>query len=66
MAELNRLKYEAFEHPLYPPDLAPSDYFLFRNLKQIVREKLFLSIERTIRIVEGYNIVGEIILNIKN
>ncbi|EFN85281.1 Histone-lysine N-methyltransferase SETMAR, partial [Harpegnathos saltator] len=33
MAKLNELKYELLEHPACSPDLAPSDYYLFLNLK---------------------------------
>ena len=29
--------YELIPHPAYSPDLAPSDYFLFPNLKKDIR-----------------------------
>ena len=54
MVKLNELKYELFEHPPYSPDLAPSDYYLFRNLKQFLRGKRFSSNEEAIAAVEQY------------
>ena len=50
----NELKYELLEHPSYSPDLAPSDYYLFRNLKQFLRGKRFSSNEEAITAVDGY------------
>jgi hypothetical protein len=29
------------EHPAYSPDLAPNDYFLFLNIKEILKGRLF-------------------------
>lgn len=54
MAKFNELKYELLEHPPYSPDLAPSDYFLFRNLKQFLRGKRFSSNEEAIATVQQY------------
>ena len=34
MFKINELKFKFFPHSLYSPDLAPSDYFLFPNLKK--------------------------------
>ena len=34
MAKLDKLGFEITEHPAYSPDLAPSDYYLFTNLKK--------------------------------
>jgi histone-lysine N-methyltransferase SETMAR len=31
---LQRFRWEIFDHPLYSPDLAPSDYHLFMHLKK--------------------------------
>jgi hypothetical protein len=31
--KLVHLHFEVLKHPAYPPDLAPSDYYLFSNLK---------------------------------
>ena len=44
--KVNELNYELLEHPPYSPDLAPSDYYLFRNLKQFLRWKRFYICER--------------------
>ena len=33
MVKIHKLRFEEFDHPLYSPDLAPSDSFLFPNLK---------------------------------
>jgi histone-lysine N-methyltransferase SETMAR len=30
-----------FEHPTYSPDLAPSDFFLFPNIKEILKVRHF-------------------------
>ena len=45
-AKLTRLKmielgWEVLTHPPYSPDLAPSDYHLFRSLQNHLREKRF-------------------------
>ncbi|KAG5310116.1 SETMR methyltransferase, partial [Acromyrmex insinuator] len=39
MAKFNKFRYELLPHPAYSPDLAPCDYFLFPNLKKMVRRK---------------------------
>jgi len=54
MAKFKELKYELLEHPPYSPDLAPSDFYLFPNLKRFLRGKDFLSDEEVIAAVEGY------------
>lgn len=54
MAKFNELKYELLEHPPYSPDLAPSDYYLFRNLKEFLRGKHFSSNEEATAAVEAY------------
>ena len=42
MAALRDCGFEEINHPPYSPDLAPSDYFLFRNLKKHLRGYRFL------------------------
>ena len=37
MDAVERNGYELIPHPAYSPDLAPSDYFLFLNLKKDIR-----------------------------
>ena len=54
MTKFNELKYKLLEHPPYSPDLAPSDYYLFRNLKQFFRGKRFSSNEAAITAVDKY------------
>ena len=34
------LGWEVMTHPAYSPDLAPSDYYLFRSLDHSLREKI--------------------------
>jgi transposase len=45
LALLEYLNWELFEHPLYSPDLAPSDYHLFTCLKNWLRSQRFNSNE---------------------
>jgi histone-lysine N-methyltransferase SETMAR len=37
--------FQQLNHPLYSPDLVPSDYFLFRVMKKFLRGKRFSSDE---------------------
>ena len=37
------LKFTVVPHPPYSPDLAPSDFWLFRNLKATLKGQHFLS-----------------------
>ena len=39
--KLETLGWETVPYPLYSPDLAPSNYDLFRNLKKFLAEKFF-------------------------
>ena len=43
MAKFHELRYELLPLPPYSPDLAPSDYFLFSNLKKWLGGKRFYS-----------------------
>ena len=45
MAKINELKYDLLDHPPYSPDLAPSDFYVFPNLKKILAGKRFTSNE---------------------
>lgn len=45
MNKLEQLRYELVEHPPYSPDLAPSDYYLFPNLKKMLQGRRFTSNE---------------------
>lgn len=54
MSKFNELSYELLEHPAYSPDLAPSDYYLFTNLKKFLAGKHFTSNEDAIAAVDEY------------
>lgn len=45
MANLNESMYELLKHLPYSSDLIPSDYYLFKNLEQLVHGKDFSSNE---------------------
>lgn len=45
--KIKDLKFELVSHPPYSPDLAPSDYFLFKNLKNELRGQKFESENET-------------------
>ena len=46
--------YELIPHPAYFPDLAPSDFFLFPNLKKDIRGRHFRSDEEVVTAVEEW------------
>jgi histone-lysine N-methyltransferase SETMAR len=54
MRNLKDLYYELFKHPLYSPDLAPSDFCLFPKLKLFLAGQGCSSKQETIASVEGY------------
>jgi len=54
MAKLDQLRFELVTHPPYSPDLAPSDYYLFPNLKRGFQRKRFTSNEEVIAETEAY------------
>ncbi|KOC61938.1 Histone-lysine N-methyltransferase SETMAR [Habropoda laboriosa] len=54
MAKINELKFELLLHAPYSPDLAPSDYFLFPNLKKWLGGKRFANNEEVESAVDGY------------
>lgn len=43
--KLRQLGWEVLNHPPYSPDLAPSDYYLFRSLSNYLRGKKFSNID---------------------
>ena len=45
---------EFIPHPAYSPDLAPSDFFLFPNLKKDIRGLHFRSDEEVVTAVEEW------------
>ena len=52
MDALERNGYELIPHPAYSPDLAPSDFFLFPNLKKDIRGLHFRSDEEVVTAVD--------------
>ena len=52
MDAVERNGYELIPHPAYSPDLAPSDYFLFPNMKKDIRGRHFRSNEEVVAAVE--------------
>ena len=44
-AAIQQCGFQQLNHPPYSPDLAPSDYFLFRVMKEFLRSKRFSSDE---------------------
>lgn len=48
------LGFELFPHPTYSPHLAPSDFFLFSDLKSMLTRKKFSSDEQVIAETEVY------------
>ena len=54
MAKLNELSFKLLPHPPYSPDLAPSDYYLFADLKKMLQGKRFYSNEEVITETNAY------------
>ena len=54
MAKLNELGFDLLPHPPYSPDLAPSDYWLFADLKKMLQGKRFGSNKEVIAETETY------------
>ena len=48
------IKFKLLPHPPYPSDLAPSDYWLFYDLKKMLQGKRFGSNEEVIAETEAY------------
>jgi [histone H3]-lysine36 N-dimethyltransferase SETMAR len=53
-AKLHELGYELLPQPPYSPDLAPSDLFLFANLKKMLAGKKFSTNDEVITETEAY------------
>jgi histone-lysine N-methyltransferase SETMAR len=54
MGKLRDLHYELLKHSPYSPDLAPSDFCLFPELKLSLAGQRFSSNQEAIAVVEGY------------
>lgn len=53
-AAIRRVNFIELNHPSYSPDIAPSDYHLFKRLKTFLRGKTFRSDDEVITTVENY------------
>lgn len=51
---LNECNFVELDHPPYSPDLAPSDFYLFRNLKKHLRGRHFESDDHLKRTINDY------------
>ena len=54
MEAVERNGYELIPHPAYSPDLAPSDFFLFPNLKKDIHGLHFWSDEKVVMAVKEW------------
>ena len=54
MDAVERNWYDLIPHPAYSPDLVPSNFFLFPNLKKDVRGLHFRSDEEVVKAVEEW------------
>ena len=54
MAKLHEFHFELLLHSPYSPDLAPSDYYLFAELKRMLQGKQFGSNEEVIAETKAY------------
>ncbi len=54
MAKLNKLRFNLLPHQPYSPDLAPSYYWLFADLKKMLQKERFCSNEEAIAATEAY------------
>jgi [histone H3]-lysine36 N-dimethyltransferase SETMAR len=52
--KLHKLGYELLPHPPYSPDLTPSDFFLFADLKRMLAGKKFSTNQEVIIETETY------------
>lgn len=53
-AKIRELGWDRVDHPPYSPDLAPSDFHLFRSLEHFLRGKQFESFEEVSEAVEEF------------
>ena len=54
MVKLNELSFELLPHPSCSPDLTPSDYWLFADLKKLLQVKRFGFNKEVIAETEAY------------
>ena len=53
-AAIQKVGFVELNHPAYSPNIAPSDYYLFSNLKKFLRGKKFSVDDETVDTVEYY------------
>ena len=53
-AAIRQAGFDELNHPPYIPDLAPSDCFLFANLKRDLRGRRFVDDEEVTEVVEAW------------
>ena len=54
MVKLNDLRFELLPHTPYSPNLAPSDFYPFADLKKMLQGKRFSSDDEVIAATEAY------------
>ena len=54
MAAVHDCGFELIDYPPYSPDLAPSDYILFPNMKQNLAEKQYRTDDKVISAAEDF------------
>ena len=54
MATIRESKFELLSHPPYSPDLAPSDYHVFRSLKDSLRGQRFGCDEEVVYVINDW------------
>jgi [histone H3]-lysine36 N-dimethyltransferase SETMAR len=51
---IENLGREVLPHPAYSPDLAPSDYHLFRSMQHFFQEKIYTEVESIKKDLDSY------------
>ncbi len=63
---LKTFKWEALPHPLYSPDIAPSDYHLFCSMAHGLAQQLFHSYEDSKKRVDSWIVPKDIVFAMRN
>ncbi len=63
---LKTFKWEALPHPLYSPDIASSDYHLFRSMAHGLAQQRFHSYEDTKKRVDSWIVPKDIVFAMRN